>query len=535
MNLASPLAPDTLPGQLALAAAVAFAAWLLLYAGAVAATRNGTVVPAPAGQDLGPDPEPPAVVNLLANGWRSLAQAAPATLLDLAARGLVELRQPGNDPAETTVHLTARAVEQVDTLTPYERRVLARAAEAAGPAGAPIGAIAFRETQQAAAWNRSLRREVIADSRVRGLSRPRIGGALGSILWFSAFVPAVPAALAVIVDGHAVRAAVTVGILCLLPTMGLLALLLTERSTPEGLRRAGHWAGLRDWLAGHEEFAQLPPAAVAVWDRYPAYGTALGVVSRTARLLGFDSGDRRRVWSDHGGTWRPVRISYPRLRPGFGGTPAHLLRLAGTAAAVGAALLLFTLLRQPDWVLTGAAAEDELRRPGLVLGAGWVLVGLLGFALLGRIGRWTPLVLFLSLMPGAMAPVDGWWADTALRGGPAPVELAVVVAAFALAAVQLVYAVLARRAPVAVDGELLRVESRRSKHAPRLVALDGGATDRTTAWALPRDSDVRVPGPGAKVRLSVNPWTRVITAVEPLPAGAPVPGPADPGRSAVPA
>jgi len=43
--------------------------------------------------DLGE--EPPAVVDLLTNDWRVTPDAIPATLLDLAARGFVDLDQLG--------------------------------------------------------------------------------------------------------------------------------------------------------------------------------------------------------------------------------------------------------------------------------------------------------------------------------------------------------------------------------------------------------------------------------------------------------
>lgn len=57
----------------------------------------------PASPELGP--EPPAVVHLLANRWRLTVEAAEATLLDLAARRILEFRQAGSDPRDTTIHL----------------------------------------------------------------------------------------------------------------------------------------------------------------------------------------------------------------------------------------------------------------------------------------------------------------------------------------------------------------------------------------------------------------------------------------------
>src|SRR5918911_3688326 len=67
--------------------------------------------------DLGP--EPPAVANLLVSGFRVTHDAVPATLLDLSARGLVELeeRAPGS--------YVCRLREAPEgELQRYERRVL---------------------------------------------------------------------------------------------------------------------------------------------------------------------------------------------------------------------------------------------------------------------------------------------------------------------------------------------------------------------------------------------------------------------------
>ena len=73
------------------------------YGVAMLATRPVRPSAGPATPDLGG--EPPAVVNLLANRWRLNEDAAESTLLDLAAKRLIELRQPANDPMHTTIHI----------------------------------------------------------------------------------------------------------------------------------------------------------------------------------------------------------------------------------------------------------------------------------------------------------------------------------------------------------------------------------------------------------------------------------------------
>jgi hypothetical protein len=54
--------------------------------------------------------EPPATVNLPVNWGAVTADAARATLVDLAARRVIELYQPGGDPRATLVRVTGTAV-----------------------------------------------------------------------------------------------------------------------------------------------------------------------------------------------------------------------------------------------------------------------------------------------------------------------------------------------------------------------------------------------------------------------------------------
>jgi hypothetical protein len=58
-----------------------------------------------------------------------------------------------------------------------------------------------------------------------------------------------------------------------------------ERDTAAGRAVAARWLGVRDWLAAHESFADPPPAAVTVWDRYLPYGAALGVTRVAGQVI----------------------------------------------------------------------------------------------------------------------------------------------------------------------------------------------------------------------------------------------------------
>ena len=78
---------------LALAAIAACALWLVA-AAAVLISRTPPQPPVgPRTLDLGA--EPPAVANFLVHGFRVTDDAVPATLIDLAARNVVDIEQRG--------------------------------------------------------------------------------------------------------------------------------------------------------------------------------------------------------------------------------------------------------------------------------------------------------------------------------------------------------------------------------------------------------------------------------------------------------
>ncbi|HEY8452904.1 MAG: DUF2207 domain-containing protein [Micromonosporaceae bacterium] len=453
--------------------------WIVAYVVVLVSTRPERVEPGPATPDLGE--EPPAVVNLLANRWRLTEDAAEATLLDLAARGWLELRQPGNDPRETSVHLRERDGE--GELTPYERRVLNRVKSLAVDGMVPVTALTFREPRQARRWQHALRQEVIADARARGLSRRRASASVMGTLTAIAAISAAGVGLAVFrtalrSEDTDLAAGFWVGAFVFLLLVGIAARSLGERDTPAGREAAARWLGVRAWLRGHEEFAKLPPAAVAVWDRYLPYGAALGVTGTASEVLDFGLADRRRVWSAYGGRWRRVRIRYPKLWARYGQSAPQLLVRAAASIVVGAILLnVFGLPR----------AELPWRVPRDPVEA-------------GNAFEWL---------------------------------------ASAVATVLLVYgAYLAVRTVVdlmtvrTITGEVLwvarwRSRTRGSDRHRRTVtwlyylAVDDGTSDRTVAWGLPA-GPIRRPEPHDVVRIRVRPWTRrvveltVVTPARPV-------------------
>src|SRR6266540_4084876 len=301
------------------------AGWLLLYGLALLLTRPVRPDPVPAAQDL-PGAEPPAVVSLIAGDWELTEDAAESTLIDLAARRHLEFRQPGNDPMQTTVHVRD---PNVVGLTAYERRILDRV------------------TAQAAAFEKRVRAEVIADARARGLSRRRFGPTLLAVLNATAVVAGLGVGAAVLLAArHSHDALRWAGGAWVITAVALGALANRshgERDTPAGRAVAARWLGVKAWLRNTEAFADLPPAAVAVWDRYLSYGAALGTTRVASAVIDLGMGNRRRVWSSFGGTWHRVRVRYPRLWGRYGKTGPAVIVPAVVTLVLGYLIMRYRL------------------------------------------------------------------------------------------------------------------------------------------------------------------------------------------------
>jgi hypothetical protein len=435
------------------------------FGGARLATRPARPAAGPATPDLGE--EPPAVVNLLANRWKLNQDAAEATLLDLAARRYIELRQPANDPLHTTIHLTDE--EPAGELLRYERLVLDRIRGLAVGGVIPVTALTFRNQRQARSWNRRLHREVAADAHARGVSRRRFGPAVLAVLGVVGAVATAGVVLATIrimlryaYHSDDVRASFAIALF----GVGLLAWLLSsqqgERDTEGGRAAAARWLGVRDWLRGHEEFANLPPAAVAVWDRYLAYGAALGVTRAASEVLDLGMGDRKLVWSSYGQQWRRVRVRYPRFWLRYGRSAPSLLLTALFTLVAGGMLVRF------HGVLAdlGPSGEAELDR---------------GLDVAGRVALWVGVLLLV-------------------RGGYRVVRTLVDFATTRTITGQVLWL------------EVWRTRSQ-GKNRPRVpwlhyLAVDDGRTDRTTAWGLPHGQTGQTCRDGDTVTIAVRPWSR---------------------------
>jgi hypothetical protein len=381
-----------LVAPLLVATVAATGLWLVLLLGAAFATRPRHVDSAAATMDLGE--ELPAVVDLLTNDWRVTPDAVPATLLDLAARGFVDLDQRG--PGRTVCRVRRAAV---DGLESYERMVLDHVAGLAVNGIVPAEALTTGPQDTSAKWWRSFQRNVVEDARGRGLTRDRWSRPLKTLVRVAALVPA---GLAVALANAAVGlnlGTIVAGIVVWAVLTGSVKRFRDQRETPAGAEAAARWLGVRAYLGRNEVFATLPPAAVAIWDRYLAYGAALGVAAAALRALPMGAEDDHQAWSSYGGRWRVVRVRYPRLRLVWGRPPllAFLVGVAMAGAGYGLLRLMLSLRGWTGDLPSGDAAGNWVRLAATVM----VVVGVVVLAW----GGWTMLRALLDL--GSRREVEG--------------------------------------------------------------------------------------------------------------------------------
>ncbi|MFG2037827.1 DUF2207 family protein [Dactylosporangium sp. NPDC048998] len=277
------------PPFLQLSVPVTLAVWVALTAAALWRSRSrlpepGAPLTAPPGE------EPPAVVSLMANRWRSDEDAIDSTLLDLAARGFLELRQPGEDPSETTVRLRKGDGR---SLTPYEQQVLDRVQKLSVGGEASLTSLAFRSWSEARRWRGAFYRAVVEEARHRGLSQPRLTRRTRRTLLGAAVVPSgfmfatwmwaaakLHAGLADQITGSLIGASAVFLVMYL-----VVELRWSDRSTPEGTRVAADWLSYRAHLVAVEGVTDLAPADVASWGRDMAFASALGVLPTEEALM----------------------------------------------------------------------------------------------------------------------------------------------------------------------------------------------------------------------------------------------------------
>ncbi len=311
--------------------------------------------------DLGP--EPPAVANFVVSDFKVTSDAVSATLIDLAARRMVEVEQRG--PGVFYIRLRA---DPRGPLTAYEQRVLDHLRKVASDGVVPAEALTTGTEDESGRWRKAFAGEVVADAKARGLSRDAFGELELTLLGGAAVAPAV----AVIPLGGW-EAALTVMVVAV-AIVGWIRSRYPQRETPAGLEAASRWLGVRAELAENEVFKSYSPLTVPLWDRLLAYGAAMGVASGASGPLPMGAESDTHAWSSHGGRWRPVRVSYPRVwPPGWGLEPLAAL-VAGAAVAVAGGLALnrqgdgLFETAQEGWSGIGAAATLAALCAAVLLG-----------------------------------------------------------------------------------------------------------------------------------------------------------------------
>lgn len=279
-------------------------------------------------------PESPALANFLVNGFQVTAEASTATLLDLAARRMVEIEQRG--PGVFFVRLGSPTAEHLER---YESHVLRHLERRAHDGVVPVDALTTGGFAESKGWLRAFREEVVADAQGRGLARDAVGSRAFAVL---AALSAIPGACAWAAWGLGPAiGVVTAAAVCL----AWIRRKHPQRATPAGLEAATRWLGVRAELASNAELSRHSPLTVALWDRLLAYGAALGVASAAARSLPLGIESDNRAWSSHGGRWREVRIRYPRAWPPAWGLEPSTAFVGGLATVIASAVSLKALGR----------------------------------------------------------------------------------------------------------------------------------------------------------------------------------------------
>ena len=147
------------------AAIVGAAAWISVLI-SIWARRLRLPDAGPETADLGP--EPPAVAGLLVSGWAVAPAAVGATLVDLAARRVLDLDEVG--PEHFVVR--TRTVPQDAALTAYEQQVLRLVAARATGGSAPAEALTLESDHES--WRGDFAAAVVRDAREARARRPRL-------------------------------------------------------------------------------------------------------------------------------------------------------------------------------------------------------------------------------------------------------------------------------------------------------------------------------------------------------------------------
>lgn len=325
-------------GLIVVSVVVSLAVWGAVVAGLALATKP---VPVRAGRptyDL--RGETPALVAFLTSRFSASENAAPATLLDLAARGVLNVEHIGPELA------LVRLRRNREQLNEYEQLVYDRVKSLATADGVVATGALAEGNRNLESWRKKFAHAVRNEARSKGLSEARWHKIHHTIFAGITMLPAFAGgtAFAVRDTDDPVGAFIAGAFVTYIALMFLAERLNDERATPAGAQAAAHWLGVR---AQYKDLAfnEKPAAAVAIWGREFAYAAALGLAQRAVVSLPVATPPNcGQAWSDYGGMWHPVTVHYRGKGP-LGrlmwGKPAHrAAQTIGIAAVISVAPVL---------------------------------------------------------------------------------------------------------------------------------------------------------------------------------------------------
>jgi hypothetical protein len=466
---------------LVIAAGAAGVAWIVVLLLVIAARHAPRVAAGPE-RGLATPPEPPAVAGLLCDDFVVGAEAAAATLLDLAARRVVVLEEV--QPGHTICRLRDRGGVE---LSRYDRMVLDQLRRRALDGVVPTEALTTGTDDVSRAWHRDFARQVVRDAKSRGLTRDRWPTRVVTLLGSGALVVLAFAFAASAVGGDAngnvggvTAAAGVVAFLSIPIGAAILTRLgrsLAQLPTEQGRAAAASARALQRTFQEQGSFNDLPPAAVVLWDRVFAYAAAMGAARRAVTMLALGAEDDHRAWSSVGGRWRRVRVRYPRAwPPGWGKHPGGAVLIAvGWGGAAGVVIA---------W-LAGVAGEGRDQSLGFDQSTyDWVgRIALIGIGVASVVVVWALWVL-------ARAVPDLWSRRT-------------------------------------VRGEIVRDRRRpqvfSSGNQPKYwyyLAVDDGSSDRIRAWRV-RAALWQQCHQGEQVQVELTPGLGYVRSITPVPEPTP--------------
>ncbi len=227
--------------------------------------------------------DPPAVVDGLMH-WGAISGAGfSATVLDLAQRGYLTVREVRIDrvllPDRTDYEMTATDLDR-GSLLAFERTVLDQVFASGSPVmQSEISTYARQHQSEALSrWN-----SFKADASTSLRNRRYINGNRSK-----PFLLNIGAATLVGLAGFGALSlrAWVVGVIAVVGAGVQLALtpLLRQRS-PEGHQRFLEWQGVRNYLRDFSQLADAPVGHLILWERYLVYAAALGVSEELAAGL----------------------------------------------------------------------------------------------------------------------------------------------------------------------------------------------------------------------------------------------------------